>query len=405
MVTRPVPFVDITMPRLSDSMEEGTIVEWLKAPGDRVAKGQPLVEVETDKATIVYEAEHDGVLAELVVGVGDSAALGAVIARIAVEAAGAPPAAAPPAIAPDDQVPVTVAAAEPRAPAGARARATPVARRLAQELGVPLEGVPGSGPGGRIVRADVRALAGNGTVEAAEASSRGTVIEMPLTTTQRTIARRMAESRAEVPDFTVETEIDMERAYRLREEWRAAGRDPLPSFNDLVVKAIALALREHPGLNASYDDSRALRFSRVNVGVAVATDDALYVPTIFDADAKSVAEIAAESRRLAEKVRERSITMEELDGGTFTVSNLGMFGVRRFNAVINRPQAAILAVGEVAVRPWVTPDGGIVPRHLMEVALSCDHRIVYGADGARFLQRLRALLESPTQLDTPGGGG
>jgi pyruvate dehydrogenase E2 component (dihydrolipoamide acetyltransferase) len=328
-----------------------------------------------------------------------------VIARITVEGAATVAVAAP--AAPTATV---VAAAEPavvgRHPrAEARARATPVARRLAQELGVPLEGVAGTGPGGRIVRADVRALAGNGSGAAGDAAPRGVVSETPLTTTQRTIARRMAESRSEVPDFTVETEVDMKGAHRLREQWRAAGRDPLPSFNDLVVKAVALALREHPGLNAAYDDSRTLRFSRVNVGVAVATDDALYVPTIFDADIRSVAEIAAESRRLSDKVRSRSITAEELDGGTFTVSNLGMFGIRRFNAVINRPQAAILAVGEVALRPWVTPDGGIVPRHLMDVALSCDHRIVYGADGARFLQRLRELLESPAQLDTPGRGG
>ncbi len=395
--------VDVTMPRLSDSMEEATILEWLKQPGDRIAKGEPLVEVETDKATIVYEAEVDGVVAELVVEQGGSAALGEVIARVAVEEgarasaaattparteeAGAAPAAATP------------ARAERPASAAGRARATPVARRLARELGVPLEDVAGTGPGGRVVRADVRAQAGNERGADARQTPRGTVVEMTLTTTQRTIAQRMAESRAQVPDFTVEAEIDMEAAHRLREEWRAAGHDPLPSFNDLVVKAVGLALRELPELNAAYDDSRALRFSRVNVGVAVATEDALYVPTIFDADAKSVAEIAAESRRLSDKVRSRSIAREELDGGTFTVSNLGMFGVRRFNAVINRPQAAILAVGEVSLRPWVTPDGGIAARRLMEVALSCDHRIVYGADGARFLQRLRELLENAAQLD------
>ncbi len=255
------------------------------------------------------------------------------------------------------------------------------------------------------MRADVRAVAGNGRLAGDAELPRGTIAEVALTTTQRTIARRMAESRSDVPDFTVETEIDMEAAHRLREDWRAAGRDPLPSFNDLVVKAAGRALRDHPGLNAAYDDGRVLRFSRVNIGFAVATEDALYVPTIVDADIRSVTEIAAESRRLSESVRSRSIAAEELDGGTFTVSNLGMFGVRRFNAVINRPQAAILAVGEVALRPWVTADGGIVARHLMEVALSCDHRIVYGADGARFLQRLRHLLESPAQLDNPAGGG
>jgi pyruvate dehydrogenase E2 component (dihydrolipoamide acetyltransferase) len=392
--------VDIGMPRLSDSMEEASVLEWLKQPGDHVSRGEPLVEVETDKATMVYEAEVEGVIAELVVPAGSTAALGETIARIAVagDAAAAPGPVGPPP-APTEPAPVVSEEPVQRGVPGSRARATPVARRLARELGVALETVSGTGPGGRIVRADVRAQRGNGQSTAVAESPRGTAVEIELTATQRTIARRMSESRSEVPDFTVETEIDMEHAHRLRQEWRAAGHDPLPSFNDLVVKAVALALRDHPALNASYDETRAIRFSRVNVGIAVATDDGLYVPTIFDADARSVAEIAAESRRLTELVRSRSITTEELDGGTFTVSNLGMFGVRRFNAVINRPQAAILAVGEVALRPWVTPDGGIAARRLMDVALSCDHRIVYGADGARFLQRLRELLESPAHFD------
>ena len=402
--------VDVTMPRLSDSMEEATILDWLKQPGDAIRKGEPLVEVETDKATMVYEAEVTGVLAEHVVAEGETAALGAVIARVAVEGAVpgvaetsakapveaavvAPPTAAAPA-AVDRAVPAR----------GARARATPVARRLASELGVSLERVAGTGPGGRIVRADVRAAqAGNGgatapaTVETGEL--RGDVVRLELTATQRTIAQRMSASRSEIPDFTVEAEIDMEGAHRLREELRAAGADPVPSFNDLIVKAAALTLRDFPNLNAAYDGSSVLRYSRVNVGIAVATDDALLVPTIFDADLKSLGEIATDARRLSEKVRSRSVSGEELDGGTFTVSNLGMFGVRRFNAVINRPQVAILAVGEVALRPWVTPDGGITARRLLEVALSCDHRAVYGADGARFLQRFRELLDDPSRLD------
>ena len=394
--------VDVTMPKLSDSMEEATILEWLRQPGDRVAKGEPLVEVETDKATIVYEAEVDGLLTEIVVAEGESAALGAVIARLTVEkasgAGSAMPSAGPQTATSVAAAATPVVAEHRRAERGGRARATPVARRLARELGVSLDQLAGTGPGGRIVRADVRAQAGNGTAGGAPEGRRGVVEELPLTTTQRTIAQRMAESRAQVPDFTVEAEIDMDAAHRLRETLRAEGREPLPSFNDFIVKAVALALREFPGLNAAYDDSRALRFSRINVVIAVATEDALVVPTIFDADAKCVAEIAAESRRLSEKVRSRSIAPEEVDGGTFTVSNLGMFGIRRFNAVINRPQAAILAVGEVSLRPWVTPDGGLVARRLMDVALSCDHRIVYGAEGARFLQRLRQLLEDPTQL-------
>ena len=259
--------------------------------------------------------------------------------------------------------------------------------------------VAGTGPGGRIVRADVRAATGNGSPSpVAGPGGRGEVRVLELTATQRTIARRMSESRTEIPEFTLEAEIDMESAARMRDDLRESGTEPLPSFNDFVVRAAALALREFPGLNSSYENGTVSRYGRVNVGIAVATDDALLVPTIFDADEKSVFELAAESRRLAEKVRDRSIGRDDLADGTFTVSNLGMFGVRRFTAVINHPQAAILAVGEVALRPTVGEGGSLVAGRLMDVALSCDHRAVYGADAARFLQRLRTLLEHPVLL-------
>jgi pyruvate dehydrogenase E2 component (dihydrolipoamide acetyltransferase) len=373
--------VDVGMPRLSDSMEEATILRWLKREGDAVARGEELVEVETDKATMVYEAEADGVLEEIVVDDGGTAALGAVIARM--RATGRAPSPAEP----------------PSAPSGTRARATPVARKLAAQLGVALDGMNGSGPGGRIVGADVRSVAGDAPSAVAPSEGRGAVEELPLTSTQRTIAQRMSESRATVPEFTLEAEIDMTAAAQVREDLRAASVEPLPSYNDLVVRAAALTLRELPGMNAAWGGDRILRFGRVNVGVAVATDDALIVPTIFDADRKTVAEIAIESRRLASAARSRRIAPAELADGTFTVSNLGMFGIRRFHAVINVPQAAILAVGEVARRPAVAEDGSVVGRLLMDVALSCDHRVVYGADAARFLQRLRELLEShPTRL-------
>ncbi len=384
--------VDLPMPRLSDSMEEATVLQWLKRPGDAVAKGEPLVEVETDKATVVYEAERAGVLEEVLVDDGGTAALGAVIARMRVE--GAAPAAAAPAPAAPAASPRPAPALEAR-PSTGRHRATPVARRLAGQLGVSLGGVAGTGPGGRIVRADVRAAGGNGS---ADAGGRGEVQVLELTATQRTIAQRMSESRREIPEFTLEAEVDMEAAARLRDELRAAGREPLPSFNDFVVRAAALALREFPRVNASFEGAAVHAYSRINVGIAVATDDALIVPTIHDADAKSVFELAAESRSLAEKVRSRSIGPGDLADGTFTVSNLGMFGVRRFTAVINHPQAAILAVGEVTARPFVVAEGALVARRLMDVSLSCDHRIVYGAEAARFLQRLRNLLEEPAQL-------
>ena len=384
--------LDIVMPRLSDQMEEATVLSWLKSPGDAVAKGEPLVEVETDKATMVYEAEFDGVLEEIVVADGEPAALGAVIAR----ARGEGPAKA--AVIAEAPRPAPPAAAGPTvdAPRGngspreGRQRATPVARRLAGELGVALEDVGGTGPGGRIVRADVRKASGGGAATGA--------IEVALTPTQRTIAQRMSASRAEIPDFTLEAEIDMEAAAAMREELRELGREPLPSFNDFVVKATALALRRHPALNASYAGDRVLRSDRVNVGIAVATDDALYVPTIPDADRLSVFEIAGLARDLIGRVGHGTIGLDDLREGTFTVSNLGMFGVRRFQAVINPPQAAILAVGEVARRPAVAEDGEIVARFQMDVVLSCDHRVVYGAEAARFLQTLKSLLERPVAL-------
>ena len=377
--------LEIGMPKLSDSMEEATVLAWLKRPGDTVRRGEPLVEVETDKATVVYEAETNGVLGEIVVDEGGTAQLGAVIARLTVDNAPAQP-----------ERNVEAASAAPAAPA-TRARATPVARRLATQTGISLSGVEGTGPGGRIVRADVRRAAPPGESAPPADEGRGRVTEHVHTATQRTIAQRMVQSRSSIPEFTLETEVLMDGAARLREDLRAGGVDPLPSYNDLVVRAAALALCEVPALNASYSDGKTLRFGRINVGIAVATDDALIVPTLYDADRKTIREIAIEARRLAERARGRTLAAEELANGTFTVSNLGMFGIRRFDAVINPPQAAILAVGEVAERP-VADKGQLRAAMTMEVALSSDHRVVYGAEAARFVQRLRMLLEHPTLL-------
>jgi pyruvate dehydrogenase E2 component (dihydrolipoyllysine-residue acetyltransferase) len=374
--------VAIGMPKLSDSMEEATVLAWLKRPGEAVRRGEPLVEVETDKATVVYEAEANGILEEILVDDGGTAPLGATIATLRLSEGALVPHSVKPA---SDTT-------------SARPRATPIARRLAAQLSVPLGSLHGSGPGGRIVGSDVRAAAGDGAPEPPTEGGRGAVVEVPHTATQRTIAQRMSESRSSIPEFTLECEILMDAASLLREDLRSGGFDPLPSYNDLVVRAAALALREFPALNASYADGKALRFGRINVGIAVATEDALIVPTVFDAERKSLFEIAVESRRLAERARSRSLTAEELANGTFTVSNLGMFGVRRFHAVINHPQAAILSVGEVARRPVVGEDGQLAARRTGEVALSCDHRLVYGTEAARFLQRLRALLEHPTLL-------
>ena len=394
---------EIGMPRLSDSMEEATVTRWLKRPGDAVARGEELVEVETDKATVVYEAEFAGVLDEILVDEGGTAALGEPIARLRTAEAGPAPVAQPAAAAP------AASAASDRQVKEGRARATPVARRLASDLGVGLEGIAGSGPGGRIVRSDVRAATPAAAAAAPAApvpaaapapagSGRGAVVEVAHTATQRTIAARMSESRSEIPEFTLEAEFRMSAAAALRSQLKASGRVVVPSYNDLIVRAVALALRDFPSLNASSAAGKVLRYERINVGVAIDAGDALLVATIHDTDRKSIFEIAAESRRLAERGRARSLSADELADGTFTVSNLGMFGIRRFQAVINYPQVAILAVGEVAPHPFAEPSGAVSARTTVDVSLSVDHRAVYGAEAARFLQRLRELLENPIEL-------
>jgi pyruvate dehydrogenase E2 component (dihydrolipoamide acetyltransferase) len=428
---------EIVMPRLSDSMEEGTILKWLKSDGESVARGEPLAEIETDKATLTYESDAAGVLS-IVAPAGETLPIGSVIARLddgsGNGATAAAPAAAEPAAA--ESAPAPPASSEPEpepaappapAPTG-RVKASPLARRIARERGVDLQTVAGTGPGGRIVKADVQDADPSATAPAPAAEAapeppaapapaaaaaaaapapppapaatggtgKGEVTVQELTRVQQLIARRMAESKATVPEFTLTTEIDMERCVALRTELKGLGGE-VPSYNDMVVKACALALREFPRANGSYRDGRFELHGRVNVGVAVAAPDALVVPTVFDADRKSLRDIARDTRALAERVRAGSVTPPELSGGTFTVSNLGMFGVTEFTAVINPPQAAILAVGALAPRP-VVRDGELVARNTMNVTLACDHRILYGADAAQFLARIRALLEQPLAL-------
>jgi pyruvate dehydrogenase E2 component (dihydrolipoyllysine-residue acetyltransferase) len=421
--------VDVIMPRLSDSMEEGTVLRWLKSVGDEVKRGDELVEIETDKANMTYEATDEGTLLEILAEEGSTLPIGEPIARI-----GAPgeakrgPSAGKPAngsqagrTQPATEQPAPQATAErPRpapAPAGdgdGRVKASPVARRMARELNVQLEQVRGSGPGGRIVKADVEAAAGGAPARPAERpaapraegaptpeTAKGEAKVVELTRIQATIARRMAESKATIPHFYLSMEIDMSEAVKLRARLKeiAAEGQAVPTFNDMVVKACAQALRDFPRANGAYRDGHFEQYSRVNVGVAVAAHDALVVPTIFDADMKSLGEIAARSRELAQKVRDGKITPPELSGGTFTVSNLGMFGISNFSAVINPPQAAILAVG--ALEPKAVVDHGtrrVAVRDMMGVTLACDHRILYGADGAQFLGRVRDLLEQPLAL-------
>jgi pyruvate dehydrogenase E2 component (dihydrolipoamide acetyltransferase) len=423
---------EVTMPRLSDSMEEGTILQWLKGVGDEVKRGDELVEIETDKANMTYEASDEGVLIEIVAEEGDTLPIGEVIARIgdageepaSQDGAGQKPAREEKAE-PEPETAPAKTAERPEPPPTAhtdgdgRVKASPIARRVARDLNVELSRLEGSGPGGRIVKADVEAAAGEGPAaparEEAPAAAReerapaaapspetakGEVEVVELNRLQQTVARRMAESKATVPHFYLQTEIDMTETVKVRDELKdIAGDSPAPTFNDMVVKACALALREFPRANGAYRDGHVELYSRVNVGVAVAAQDALVVPTVFDADRKSLGEIAAETRSLAQKVRDGKITPPELSGGTFSVSNLGMFGVTNFAAVINPPQAALLAVG--ALQPKAVAEAEsrrLAVRDMMGVTLACDHRILYGADGARFLARIRELLERPLAM-------
>jgi pyruvate dehydrogenase E2 component (dihydrolipoamide acetyltransferase) len=443
---------DVVMPRLSDSMEEGTILAWLKKVGEEVALGEELVEIETDKANMAYEADVAGRLTEILAAEGETLPIGSPIARIgddgegpgaqgagpvaagdssSSQAAGEEPPPTPPApgavesvaVAPAEQSEAPSGGSQAQARDGQRVKASPLARRLAKERGLDLSAVQGSGPGGRIVKADVDGAVSpaggvvvgdprgaqepkvpstvgvSTTPGPAGGTAKGDVSIQEPTKLQATVARRMAESKATAPHFYLEAEVEMSRALRARATLKAAAKegDVVPSINDMIVKAAAIALRENPKANGAYRDGRFELYSRVNVGVAVAAEEALVVPTVFDADRKGLRQIATETRALAARVRDGSITPPELSGATFTVSNLGMFGITSFDAVINSPQAAILAVGAVREAP-VVEGGEVVPGNLMSLSLACDHRILYGAEGAVLLARIAALLTEPLGL-------
>ena len=416
---------DITMPRLSDSMEEGTILKWLKSDGDVVAAGEDLVEIETDKATMTYASDHEGTV-EIVAGEGSSHPVGAVIARVGPaadrpseterngreqsgrEQSGREHNGREPAAAPELETPPTV----PSVTVATGSQATPLARRVASQHRVDLESLTGTGPRGRITRADVLAAAGvqapptgpaatdpkpTPLAQQIDSTDGDSQVQTP-TRIQRVIAQRMATAHTTIPSFEVQTEAAMDDALALRSGLKdVAGDDPVPSINDLLIKACALALRRHPRVNASYTDGNFVLHSHVNVGFAVAADDALIVPTVYDADTKSLGAIAREARELAERVRSGRITPAELSGATFTVSNLGMYGMTAIRPVINPPQVSILGVG-AARQTLVRIEGEIVDRSLATLTLSSDHRILYGADASRFLADVKALIEAPLRL-------
>ncbi len=419
---------EVQMPRLSDTMTEGILSRWLKQEGEQIRKGDIIAEIETDKATMELEAYDAGPLTALLVAEGTTVAIGAPIAIIGGEDASAtptppaptppptPPTPEPPAPEPPAPEPTTPepAAPEPAAPqspepATARRRASPLVRKLAHERGLDLATVTGTGPGGRIVRADIEpgvtapdhAPAPPAPVTTPTAPpSQPDDEEIPLTAIRRVTARRLTESAA-VPHFYLTSVVDTERLLAFRAEVNAALADSggKVSVTDLLVRACAVALRAHPQVNSSWGGDSVVRHRQIHVGVAVATDAGLIVPVIRDADRKTVREIADDARSLAEKAHAGTLTPHEFSGGTFTISNLGMYAVDHFTAIINPPEAAILAVGAATPTP-VVRDGQVVVRSILKLTMSVDHRVVDGAPAAAFLRDLKGILEEPLRIVT-----
>ena len=441
----------VFMEALSPTMEEGRLVKWLKNEGDQVKSGEPLAEVETDKAIMELVARGDGVLRKRLLPEGESRPVGQIVGVIAApdenidavlaEAGGAPaPAAGAPA--PAQAVATTAesagASSVPRTPAqsqgeasappqqkmasippaapsrgapvqpaaaagngganGGAVRSSPLARRMASDRGLDLSAVQGSGPGGRIIKRDIEAAAtqpATARPAAATRPSSGADFEdVGLTQIRKTIAKRLAESIGPIPTFYLTAELDLTRASEMRTAATELGDEFKVSFNDIVLKAVATALRQHPEVNAHWLGDRIRYHHRVHLGMAVATDDGLIVPVIFDADQKRMSEISREAKELAKRARERKLKPEEYTGSTFSVSNLGMFGIDQFTAIINPPEVGILAIGAIEDKPVVV-NGELQVRKRLRVTMSCDHRVIDGAVGAKFLQTVRRLVENP----------
>lgn len=402
----------IEMPRLSDTMTEGVVARWLKKVGDTVKPGDLLAEIETDKATMEFEAPVGGTLLYIGVPEGQPVPIGTVIAIIGKPneditglIAGGKSAAAPPSPqdtpVPSVTPPIATTTPTPLAPKEAgpeRLKASPLARAMAREAGIDLRQITGTGEGGRIIRRDIEAALREKAEKPALSVSVPTAAytDKPLSQMRKTIARRLTASMQEAPHFYLTVSICMDKAAQWREQLNALS-DTKISFNDLIIKACAQALRKHPLLNASWTAEAIRLHHEIHIGFAVAVEEGLIVPVIRHADRKGLAEIAQETRLLAEKARERKLTPEEYTGSTFSISNLGMFGIEEFTAVINPPEAAILAVGAIQPTPVVRGEEIVIEKR-MKVTLSCDHRVVDGATGAQFLQTLKALLEEPARL-------
>jgi pyruvate dehydrogenase E2 component (dihydrolipoyllysine-residue acetyltransferase) len=442
----------VVLAKLSPTMEEGTIVKWNKKEGDPVKQGDVLAEIETDKANMEMEAQGSGVLRKILVPAGGKAPVGSLIGviaeanediskMVASAATAATPAPAPSAAAPAPQPqppppqpqpppasppPATPApaAAQPPAPAaaapappapgprpvpapvageGGRVKASPLARSMAAHRNIPLDAVAGSGPGGRIIKRDIESWSGappaarTASPAAAAAPAITPGQELPVSNMRKVIAKRLAESMFTAPHFYVTVDVDMDAAVALREQLQR-GEDVKVTYNDLVVKACAKALTRFPMVNASWAGDKIATHAEVHVGVAVTIPDGLITPVVRNADRKSVIEISREVKDLAARARDRKLKPEEFTGSTFTISNLGMFGVTEFTAIINPPESAILAVGAVQNVAVVGEDGALRAGHRMKVTLSADHRVVDGAMAAQFLGEVRRLLENPVSL-------
>lgn len=413
---------EVRMPKMGDGMEEGTILRWLKREGDRVAVEEPIAEIETDKANVEIPAEEAGVLARISAAEGETVPVGAVIAYIG-DASDAPSQSdktearpqAPQEAPPRKEVVVVSAGGGPEIADGGsrRVRATPLARSVARRLGVDLSHVRGTGAGGtRIVAADVMAYEQVSAAPQSPAPPRptapvqpapvpGEAVDLDLTKMRRAIARRTVQSKQTIPHFYITMPVDMDRALDVLAQLNARAPESKVTVNDLVVKAAAAALVKFPDVNVSFTaEERIRKHAAINIGIAVGTDDGLRIPVVTDCAAKSLRDISASARLLVARTRSGAITPQEMSGATFTVSNLGMFGVEEFAAIISPPESAILAVGAIAPEVQVTDAGAFVSRKRMRMTLSCDHRTVDGLLGARFLQELRRLLENPVELIT-----
>jgi pyruvate dehydrogenase E2 component (dihydrolipoamide acetyltransferase) len=433
----------VIMPKLSPTMEEGQISRWLKKEGDKVAMGEPLAEIDTDKATMEMQALTNGVLRKIIVGEGQSAPLGDPIAIVGeadedissllAEASAAKPAPAQPAPAQPEPPPPPAAAeqpAPPQAQAAAAGSATngrqtatataqsgrlivsPLAARMAAESGLDLRSVQGSGPNGRIIKKDIEAALSQPKAAApqrypravepaqfqpSQIAAASAYRDEPATQIRQTIAKRLVTSLGPVPHFFLTTDIEMDRAAEMRKGINALDPDLKISINDIIIKVTAAALMQHPEVNASFQEKFVRYYEQADIGVAVAIEDGLITPVVRAANQKSLSQIAVEVRELAERARSKRLKPEEYTGATFSISNLGMFGIDEFTAVINPPEGAILAVGAMTPKP-VVRDDEIVIRQLMRVTMSCDHRVIDGATGAKFLQTFKKILENPLYL-------